>query len=147
MPVSETKFINRCAQWIPKSHLGQIPHATRGVYALLHYRPRVKKYDVVYIGMAPRGGILSRLRAHAKSDTKIWSHFSIFRVWENITEDEVSELEGLFREIYRKDKKANRFNKQKKYKKLQNVRDDNLKDWPKTETGTKLIRRQRKRQL
>jgi|ERR1700676_2627453 len=133
MPMSETRFIDRCAQWRPKSEIHLIPSGTRGVYALLHYRPRINKYDVVYIGMAPRGGMKGRLAAHAKSETKTWSHFSIFRVWDNISEVEVSELEGLFREIYRKDKKANRFNKQKKYKKLQNVRVDDLTNWNKAE--------------
>jgi hypothetical protein len=87
------------------------------------------KYDVVYIGMAPSGGIRSRLRKHKRSETKIWSHFSIFEVWDNISEAEVGELEGLFREIYRKDKTANRFNKQKKCKKLQAVRKDDLGKW------------------
>ncbi|GAF97179.1 unnamed protein product, partial [marine sediment metagenome] len=33
----------------------------------------------------------------------LWTHFSIFEVWENITENEIKELEGLFRQIYRKD--------------------------------------------
>jgi len=64
-----------------------------------------------------------------KSQSKVWSHFSIFKVWPNISEDEVEELEGLFREIYRKDKRANRFNKQKKCKKIQMVRVDNLGEW------------------
>jgi hypothetical protein len=129
MPISETRFIDRCAQWIPKSEAHLVPHGTRGVYALLHHRPKTNKYNVVYIGMAPRGGIRSRLAAHKKSETKIWSHFSIFRVWDNISEVEVSELEGLFREIYRKDEQAIRFNKQKKYKKLQNVRQNDLTKW------------------
>jgi hypothetical protein len=134
MPMSETRFIYRCAQWIPKSNIHLIPQGTRGVYALLHYRRRIKKYDVVYIGMAPLGGMKSRLSTHAKSETKIWSHYSIFRVWDNVSEVEVSELEGLFREIYRKDKKANRFNKQKKYKKLQNVRVDDLTKWKRVQS-------------
>jgi hypothetical protein len=43
-------------------------------------------------------------------------------VWPNITEAEITELEGLFREIYRKDKRANRLNRQKRYRKIQNVR-------------------------
>lgn len=128
MPISPTKFIKRCAQWKLKSDIGLIPGGTRGVYALLHHRSSIQKYDVVYIGMAPRGGIRGRLKSHAKS-TKIWSHFSIFEVWDNISEAEVGELEGLFREIYRKDKKANRFNKQKKCKKLQAVRRDDLGKW------------------
>ena len=96
---------------------------------MLQSRPPMDKYDVVYIGMAPSGGIRSRLRKHKKSETKIWSHFSVFEVWDNISEAEVGELEGLFREIYRKDKTANRFNKQKKCKKLQAVRKDDLRKW------------------
>jgi len=99
------------------------------VYALLQFRGREEKYDVVYIGMAASGGIRSRLRSHKKSETKIWSHFSIFQVWDNVGENEVEELEGLFREIYRKDTRANRFNQQKKCKKLQNVRLDDLSNW------------------
>ena len=79
--------------------------------------------------MAAKGSIRGRLRRHKASRTKIWSHFSIFEVWDNIAEADVCELEGLFREIYRKDKRANRFNKQKKFRKLQNVREDNLENW------------------
>lgn len=118
MPASRTKFIKQCAQWRPKKEIDLVPGGTRGIYALLHFRPkrRVKKFDVVYIGMAPSGGILSRLRSHRKSD-KTWTHFSIFQVWDNVSENEVAELEGLFREIYRKDKRANRFNKQKNARK------------------------------
>jgi hypothetical protein len=44
-------------------------------------------------------------------------------------ENEVHEMEGLFREIYRKDTRANRFNKQKKCKKIQMVRINNLVSW------------------
>jgi hypothetical protein len=129
MPASPTRFIKRCVQWLPKSNVHLVPGGTRGVYALLRLRPRVKKYDVVYIGMAASGGIRSRLRSHKKSQTKIWSHFSIFQVWENVGEEEVQELEGLFREIYRKDRRANRFNKQKKCRKIRDVRVDDLSKW------------------
>ena len=54
----------------------------------------------------------------------------MFVVWENIRGEEIEELEGLFREIYRKDKRANKFNRQGKFKKLQDVRlyRDNLKE-------------------
>jgi hypothetical protein len=129
MSISPTKFVKKCAQWVPKSEAHLVPHGTRGVYALLHHRPRTGKYDVVYIGMAATGGIRSRLKGHKKSETKIWTHFSLFAVWDNIAESEVTELEGLFREIYRKDSLANRFNKQKRYKPLQTVRNDSLSEW------------------
>ena len=129
MPSSPTKFIKKCAQWVPKLNVNLVPHGTRGVYALLRFRPRVKKFDVVYIGMAATGGIRSRLRSHRISQTKVWTHFSIFQVWENVSEREVTELEGLFREIYRKDRRANRLNKQKKCKIIQDVRVDDLSKW------------------
>jgi hypothetical protein len=128
MPISPTRFIKRCAQWRPMSEVNLIPSGTRGVYALLDQRS-VKEFDVVYIGMAPQGGIRSRIKSHKKSETKIWTHFSIFEVWDNIGENEVEELEGLFREIYRKDSFANRFNKQKKCKRLQSVRNNKLRSW------------------
>jgi hypothetical protein len=69
-------------------------------------------------------GIRARLEAHANSKRKreLWTHFSAFVVWPNIREAEITELEGLFREIYRKDKRANRLNRQKRYRKIQNVR-------------------------
>ncbi len=82
---------------------------------------------MVYIGMTSRGSIGKRLGRHKKK--KGWTHFSIFETWDNIDEEELKELEGLLREIYRKDTKANRLNKQKKYKKLQNVREDDLDEW------------------
>jgi hypothetical protein len=40
-------------------------------------------------------------------------------------------LEGLFREIYRKDEAANKLNRQKRHKPIQRVRvpEPRLKDW------------------
>ena len=108
-----------------------IPQGVRGIYALHKLRPRIKKYDVVYIGMTAKGkGLRARLDRHARSTRKDWTHFSMFVVWENIRGEEIEELEGLFREIYRKDKRANKFNRQGKFKKLQDVRlyRDNLKE-------------------
>ena len=122
------RFIKRCAEWIPKEESKLIPPATRGIYALLDRQPRTNKYDVVYVGMTARSSVGRRLARH-KNSKKIWNYFSIFEVRDNIGEDEILELEGLFREIYRKDSSANRFNRIGKYGKLQKVRNDDLKSW------------------
>jgi hypothetical protein len=126
VPARSTKFVKHCAQWIAKKELSDIPRATRGIYALLQKHGK-DKYDVVYIGMTSRSSVGKRLARHKK--LKAWSHFSIFEVRESVGEHELKELEGLLREIYRKDTRANRFNKQKKYKKLQYVREDKLLKW------------------
>jgi hypothetical protein len=119
------RLVRSCAQWISKTQIDTVPTGLRGIYALLRHRPRIKKYDVVYVGMAEGVlGIRARLKAHANSKRKqnMWTHFSTFEVWPNITEAEIAELEGLFREIYRKDRRANVLNRQKRFRPLQQVR-------------------------
>lgn len=130
MPISELRFIKRCAEFCPKDQIGNIPHGTRGIYALLRCRPKANEYEVIYIGMA-RGkgtGVAGRLRSHRRKKPD-WTHFSVFEVWDNITEAEVAELEGLFRHIYRKDPTVNRINQQRGFRKLKKVRNNNLPDW------------------
>ena len=69
---------------------------TRGIYVLFKYKKKKNMYDVVYIGMAggPYAGIKSRLLKHLKNKGELWSHFSVFQVWDNIREEEVRELES-----------------------------------------------------
>ena len=133
MPVSELKLIKRCAEFQPRDRRKLLPPNIRGIYALLQHNPRSGKYDVVYIGMAggKKASVRGRLRIHTKKkhQRRMWSHFSVFEVWDNITEAEVTELEGLFRHIYRKDSQANRVNRQRGFKKLKRVRLNNLRKW------------------
>jgi hypothetical protein len=123
------RLLRSCAQWIPKSRIESVPRGFRGIYALHRYRPRLNKYDVVYVGMADGAeGVRSRLKAHASGKRKrdLWTHFSAFEVWPNITEAEIAEVEGLFREIYRKDKRANRLNRQRRCRQIQKIR---VRNW------------------
>lgn len=131
MAISELRLIKRALEYVPKENINLVPYGTRGIYALYQKALNGENYDLVYIGMA-RGlkmGIRKRLRSHKKNKPNLWSHFSMFEVWDNITEEEVEELEGLFRHLFKKDSKANSLNKQKAYKKLERVRKSTLKDW------------------
>ena len=133
MPVSELRLIKHCVEFYDAKEIRRIPHNTRGIY-VLYKRQKTGRYDVVYIGMARglRSGAHSRLNAHRRSKKKKdkWTHFSLFEVWDNITEAEVAELEGLFRHIYRKDTRANPLNIQKGFSKLQKIaRKKKLEDW------------------
>jgi len=130
MPESELKFIKRCAEFCHRDQYRKIPVDTRGIYVLLRENPKLKKYDVVYIGMA-RGqkyGVPGRIWSHTKKKKVRWTHFSVYEVWDNITKAEVEELEGLFRAIYRKDTQANQMNKQRGFKKLKSVQ-VKLENW------------------
>ena len=71
--------------------------------------------------MDGEGALKGRLISHAKKKADLWTHFSAYVVWDNIREEEVAELEGLFRHIYGKDSRASALNIQRKFKKLRQV--------------------------
>lgn len=136
MAESELRLVRRIAEFVGKEDLKFLPRSLRGIYVL--YRRRVnrgrEKYDVLYVGMAAagrRGGLRGRLMSHARSNRKgkLWTHFSAFQVWDNIRDEEVAELEGLFRHIYRKDSAANALNIQCGFKKARRVRENDLRKW------------------
>jgi hypothetical protein len=77
------------------------------------------------------GGVRSRLMRHREKKARLWTHASVYEVWDNVRDDEVRELEGLFRHIYRDDARANTLNVQRGFKKLRQVRDDRIEEWAK----------------
>lgn len=122
MPIAELYLIKRCVEHIERKQIDNIPPQTRGIYVLYKYISGSKKFDVVYIGLArgQEAGAASRLKKHNRTKAE-WTHFSIFEVWDNITKEQVEELEGLLRHIYRKDTRANKLNIQKSYHKLKKI--------------------------
>jgi hypothetical protein len=131
MPASELRLIKRYAEFCEKKkNLMKVPKGTRGIYALLNEASRLgeREYDVVYVGMT-NSGIRGRLQSHEEQKGALWTHFSIFEVWPNITQAEIAELEGLFRHIYRKDTRANRVNRQRNFRKLGPIKNNKLSSW------------------
>lgn len=131
MAKSELRLIKNVLEYQPVDNIDLVPNKTRGIYALYKRSNNGRNYDLVYVGMA-RGsvtGIKGRLRAHMKNKGGLWTHFSVFEVWDNIVETEVEELEGLFRHLFKFDAKANSLNKQRGYKKLRKVRKQTEKEW------------------
>jgi len=113
MPYARCRFIKRVAEFVPAAQRENVPDNTRGIYALLKHQ-KGDCYDVVYVGMSAgsKAGMWSRLRSHWRKKKGAWTHFTVFEVHDNITAQEIREIEGLFRHTYRKDSRANRHNKQ-----------------------------------
>jgi hypothetical protein len=131
MPFSELRWIKRCAEYLPREQARRIPRRRRGIYVLFRH-VKDKEYEVVYVGMAggPNAGMRSRITAHNRRfSTNKWTHFSLFEVWDNISEAEVRELEGLVRHIFRRDPAALAESKQRGFKKLRLVRENKLAKW------------------
>lgn len=131
MSISELRLIKNVLEYQPIENISLVPVKTRGIYALYQEREGGKVYDLVYVGMArgKESGIRGRLSKHSKRKRNLWSHFSVYEVWDNIREEEVEELEGLFRHLFKHDSKANSLNVQKGYKKIVRVRKNTEKQW------------------
>jgi hypothetical protein len=122
MPQSEMRLIKSVLEYIPKDRWGELEWGMRGFYVLYNYRRRSAQddnFDFVYVGLS-QNNIKGRIKKHANSLTKWdkWTHFSVFEVWDNISAEEIAELEGLFRHLFRWDSKANTLGIQKSYKPL-----------------------------
>lgn len=119
MPLAHTYLFKRSFEFIPRSKIAEIPSFIRGIYVLYREEPQrgaKSKMNVVYVGMArgEKSGAKGRLKSHDTNKAD-WSHCSVFEVWDNIYPQQVEELEGLFRHLYRLDSMANKLNKQKAY--------------------------------
>jgi hypothetical protein len=133
MPWSLCRLIKRIAEFQPQDLIRYIPPNTRGIYALLNQEER-KHYDVVYVGLSAgeRAGMQSRMKAHKQSKKLKWTHFTILEVHDNISRQEIKEMEGLLRLIYCKDSRANRLNKQLRYKPFKKITSRSLSAWTKS---------------
>ncbi|UYM16179.1 GIY-YIG nuclease family protein [Endozoicomonas euniceicola] len=123
------RFIKSTLEYRHITELDIVPKQLRGIYAL--YQKRGKSYDLVYIGMSGKGAngkIRKRLLSHKRKRVSDWTHFSYYEVWDNITDSEIQELEGLFRQLYRFDDRSNALNIQQSHKPLVKVRRETEKE-------------------
>jgi hypothetical protein len=130
MAESILRLIKRSAEFVDIADVPKVPRHRRGLYVLYNQVTVGGKqhFDVVYVGLA-RIGIRGRLASHAKTKHREWTHFSAFEVWDNVRDEEIVELEGLFRHLYRRDSRANGLNKQKKFQKAARVRENDFSKW------------------
>ena len=133
------RLIKCCLEFQPRTEIRQVGGDRRGIYVLYRKHGYIKsdrgkkreRYDVLYVGMAD-ASIRMRLRSHSKSKRKkMWTHFSAYAVWPNITREEIRELEGIFRHLYRRDGRANKLNIQRSYKALWKIRAKTTREWQK----------------
>jgi hypothetical protein len=119
------RLIKRWTRYDLREKWRDVPMGTRGVY-VLYERGDNGAFNTVYIGVAGigrtgRGSARSRLKRH-NARISNWSHFSLFEVHDNITGDEIREIEALLLGIFRHDPRIELTNKQKGSKKLNQLR-------------------------
>ena len=122
------RLVKRWQRYRPRGEWSAVPRDTRGFYVLYaNVRPktgRVKQADVTYIGISGLGkgsGIRSRLRRHNQRK-RGWTHFSFFEVHDNITGDEIRELEAMLLQIFQHDSRVGLSNVETGSRKFRQVR-------------------------
>ena len=123
MPQSISYLFKSSKEFVLAEQAKYLPGLIRGLYVLYEKGPD-RTMNVVYIGMArgEKTGIKGRLLKHLSLKADLWTHFSVFEVWDNITGEQIEELEGLFRHMYRRDATANSLNKQRGHGPLHKLR-------------------------
>jgi hypothetical protein len=125
----EQNLVKQCAEFVDRHEWVNLPSKIRGIYALYKYRPKLDKYNLVYLGRATKGGIKGRLKAHDKSQSKAdkWTHFSAYEV--PLSDKMIEQLEGLIIHLSRKETKAQKLNRQRRNSKIARVRRGSLDEW------------------
>ena len=126
---SNMRLIKSAIEYRHIDELSLVPRNLRGIYSL--YKKQGKFFNMVYVGMSgkeAKGRVRARLYQHKKNKTPDWTHFSYYEVWDNISDLEIRELEGLFRQLYRFDQRANSLNKQQTHRPLIKVRKETEKE-------------------
>jgi hypothetical protein len=103
---SPLRLIKRWKRYEERKKWSDVPRNTRGIY-VLYEKGAADNYNVVYIGVAGLGrtgggGARGRLQKH-NDRIRNWTHFCLFEVHDNITRDEIREIEALLLGIFRDD--------------------------------------------
>jgi hypothetical protein len=122
MPKSPLGIFKSVGEFIPKKELDRIPRGVRGIYVLFD-KVKGNKYKVVYVGKSDIS-VRGRINAHARSKRKgeKWGHCSVFKVHDNISHEEIKELESFILFIFRKDPRTIGLNTQKSAKAFRLIR-------------------------
>ncbi len=135
------RLIKRCRLYLRRGDWTLIPHVTRGIYALYQVgsgHGKRKVFKVVYIGVGgvsinAKSGVGGRIRHHDKTyDKEEWTHYSFFEVHDNISREEILELEGLFLRIFRHDRRVELANVQLGSKTFKNLSKNSSPAWTKS---------------
>jgi hypothetical protein len=135
MPLqSPLRIIKRWRRYEKRGDWTYLPPLTRGLYVLYKEQnhsisKKLKNKDkiahVVYIGVAGFGknnGIGGRLRSHHSDYKKDWTHYSFFEVHDNISSEEIRELETFLLAIFCHDPRIELSNRTHGSQRLRNLR-------------------------
>ena len=119
MKVSPCYLFSRSLEFCPAEDIDLVPPGTKGIY-VLYQSLNADLMELIYIGVGfgECSGLHGRLKMHRDLQPNVWTHFSVFQVWDNITKKQIKELAGFFRHVFRRGIYAKSVMETKEYKPL-----------------------------
>lgn len=112
MRQSASLFFKSLFEFVPKEDISSLPQRIRGIYALYNEDNKGFK-NLMYVGMTDSGAKGRLIKHNGGKKEGLWTHCSVYEAWDNITQEQIAELEALFRHALRKDASASSLNIQK----------------------------------
>ena len=99
-------LVRRAIEYRPSACILQVPPNMTALYVLYSYNGASRHMNVRYVGYASgqRGNdARSMLRSQHTLNGSMWSHFSVYELWDHFQKDDAAAVEALFEHVYRDD--------------------------------------------
>jgi len=101
-----TPLVRREIEYRSSSCIMQVPPNMTALYVLYSNSSNSRHMNVRYVGYASSqsgSDARSMLQQHYKLNARMWSHFSVYELWDYFQKDDAAAVKALFEHIYRHD--------------------------------------------
>lgn len=93
-------------EYQPTSQIQLVPSGIKALIVLYSYNKEPEYFNVKYIGYADGKGFNTAraiLSEQQQLNGRMWSHFSVYELWDHLQKNDDYAVNELFRQIYRRD--------------------------------------------
>jgi hypothetical protein len=101
-----TPLVRHEIEYQPSRYIMQIPPNFTALYVLYAYDSETRHMNVRYVGYADKQSgddVRDMLLQQQKLNGRMWSHFSVYELWDYFQKDDTKAVETLFEHVYRHD--------------------------------------------
>jgi len=101
-----TPLVRREIEFQPSSRIMRLPPNMTALYVLYAYDSESRHMNVRYVGYASNQNgddARSMLWQQHKLNGRMWSHFSVYELWDHFQKGDTRAVEALFDQVYRHD--------------------------------------------
>lgn len=101
-----TPLVRHEIEYLPTRCVTQLPSNMTALYVLYSYDNESRHMNVCYVGYANHQNgddARSMLQLQHRLNGRMWSHFSVYELWDHFQKDDAKAVDALFNHVYRRD--------------------------------------------